>query len=56
MASKTIAYPSVTNPAYKGAVSEIRTALNTLQRRINSSPDLLDEALAQITAFVTHNS
>lgn len=53
--AKPINYPTVTDPAYKGAVSEIRTALNILGRRINSSPGLKTGAYAQIAAFLQAN-
>lgn len=56
MAKKPINFPTPSNPAYKGAVSEIRTALNILQRRVNSSPGLLPDAVAQITAFLQANA
>lgn len=54
--SKPIAFPTPINPAYKGAVSNVRTTLNEWQKKISVSPGFKDEVFAQITAFIQHNT
>ncbi len=56
MASKPVAYPSPVNPAYKGAVSNVRTTLNEWQAKITKSPGFKNELMAQLTAFITANA
>lgn len=50
--SKPIAYPSVSEPAYKGLVSEARTVLNRVAARLRSSPGAANDIRNQISAFL----
>ncbi|QIG68326.1 hypothetical protein [Rhizobium phage RHEph27] len=52
--TKPIAYPSVSNASYKGIVSEMRTALNILARRIARSPGAANDIRNQISAFLAN--
>lgn len=52
--AKPINYLSPVNPAYNGLVSEIRTHLNILARRINASPGALIEARNQLSSFMAN--
>jgi hypothetical protein len=49
---KPIAWPSVSNTAYKGMVSEIRTYLNILGRRLTRAPGANNDARNQISTFL----
>lgn len=51
---KPIVYPSVSNPAYKGIVSEMRTHLNILARRVLKSPGSLIDIRNQLSAFMAN--
>lgn len=52
--AKPIVFPSVVDPSYKGLVSEIRTHLNILARRILRSPGAVVDARNQISAFMAN--
>lgn len=52
--AKPIAFPSVSNPSYKGLVSELRTHLNILGRRLQRSPGAHNDARNQISAALAN--
>lgn len=51
--AKPIAYPAIQNPAYRGEVSELRTILDVLARKIEQSPDFAQEVSDHFDAFDT---
>ncbi|QXP44102.1 hypothetical protein [Stappia phage SI01] len=51
--AKPIAWPSINNPAYRGDVAELRTILEDIARKINSSPDFNQEVADHFATFDT---
>lgn len=52
--SKPIAYMAVSNASYKGLVSELRTWLNVLARRLARSPGASNDIRNQLSSFMAN--
>lgn len=51
--TKPIEWPAIQNTAYKGKVSNLRTALDAVARQIEQSPDFAQEVSDHLDAFDT---